>query len=141
MNDTTCTAQNACTRPQPDPDERLTLSQAARIAPGGPSPNCVWRWCRRGVVARTGDRVRLQHVRIGGKLFTSARWLDEFGQRLADADAKYFEIGDQESGDERSAVSPSQRRRARKPPSSRRGEQGDDALRERIRAELEAEGL
>jgi len=93
------------------------------------------------VIARSGERVRLQHVRIGGKLFTSARWLDEFGQRLANADAAYFEIGDQDSCAERAAGSPPQRRLARKLPSSGQGTQCDEARRERIRAELEAEGL
>lgn len=120
-------------------DERLTLSQAARIAPGSPTPNCIWRWCRRGVLARSGDRVRLQHVRIGGKLFTTARWLDEFGQRLADADAEYFEIMEEEPTAPSAEVTP--RRRARRLPPSRRSDQADEARRERIRAELEAEGL
>ena len=73
-------------------DEHLTLSEAAKIAPGRPSTNCIWRWCRRGVLARSGERVHLQHVRIGGKIFTTAQWLDEFGRRLAEADAAYFEL-------------------------------------------------
>jgi len=119
---------------------RLTLSQAARIAPGGPSPNCIWRWCRRGVIARSGDRVRLQHVRIGGKLFTTARWLDEFGQRLADADATYFELGDGEA-DEAPAESSSPQRRKKRPPPAAQSTDVDEARRARIREELEAEGL
>jgi hypothetical protein len=74
------------------PNEQITLSEAAKIAPGRPSTNCLWRWCRRGVLARTGERVRLQHTRIGGKIFTTAQWIDEFGRRLAEADAAYFEL-------------------------------------------------
>ena len=73
-------------------NEQITLSEAAKIAPGRPSTNCLWRWCRRGVLARTGERVRLQHTRVGGKIFTTAQWLDEFGRRLAEADAAYFEL-------------------------------------------------
>ena len=76
----------------PKPDEHLTLTQAAKIAPGRPSTNCLWRWCRRGVRSRGGERVRLQHIRIGGKIYTSARWLDEFGRALAEADQVYFDL-------------------------------------------------
>lgn len=73
-------------------DEHITLTQAANIAPGRPSSNCIWRWCRRGVRSRNGERVRLQHLRIGGKIFTTARWLEEFGRALAEADARYFDL-------------------------------------------------
>ena len=70
----------------------ISLTEAAKLAPGRPSINCVWRWCRKGVIARSGERIRLQHVRIGGKLFTTAQWVGEFGQRLADADTAYFDL-------------------------------------------------
>jgi len=72
-------------------DEYITLTQAAKLTPGRPSTNCLWRWCRRGVIARNGERIRLEHVRIGGKLFTQRRWLEEFGRRLASADSQYFD--------------------------------------------------
>lgn len=78
-------------------EDHLSLTDAAKIAPGRPSTNCIWRWCRRGVLARSGERVHLQHVRIGGKVFTKAQWLDDFGRRLADADAEYFRIRDDEA--------------------------------------------
>ena len=71
-------------------EELLTLSQAAQRAPGRPSSNCCWRWCRCGVLSRGGERVYLRHVRVGGRVYTSKQWLDEFGQTLAEADAKYF---------------------------------------------------
>lgn len=78
---------------QADPTERyISLTEVAKLAPGRPSTNCVWRWCRKGVKSRTGERVRLQHVRIGGMIFTSLMWLDEFGRKLADADAQYFDL-------------------------------------------------
>jgi len=70
--------------------ELISLGEAAKHSPGRPSANCVWRWCRKGVRARCGQRVRLRHVRVGGKIFTSARWVDEFGQQVAEADAAYF---------------------------------------------------
>jgi hypothetical protein len=74
-----------------DLDDYLTLGKAAAEAPGRPSSNAVWRWCRRGVVARGGARVRLQHVRLGGRVYTTRRWLREFGERLAAADAAHFD--------------------------------------------------
>ena len=73
-------------------DDYITLTQASKLAPGRPSINCIWRWCRKGVIARDGRRLRLEHVRMGGKLYTSAQWLAEFGQALAEADANYFNI-------------------------------------------------
>ena len=69
----------------------LTLIEASERTPGRPSANSLWRWCRKGVLTRKGDRIRLQHVRVGGKLFTSAKWMEEFGLRVAAADAEYFD--------------------------------------------------
>jgi len=72
-------------------DELIPLTQAAKLSPGRPSTNCVWRWCRKGVRARSGQRVRLQHVRVGSTIFTSRQWLEEFGQHVAAADTTYFD--------------------------------------------------
>lgn len=74
------------------PDQYLSLSDVAKLAPGRPSTNCVWRWCRKGVKARSSERIRLQHIRIGGQIYTAQPWLAEFGAKLADADARYFEL-------------------------------------------------
>ncbi|HRQ01000.1 MAG TPA: DUF1580 domain-containing protein [Terrimesophilobacter sp.] len=79
----------------PAAEEHITLSQAAKLAPGRPSPNCVWRWCREGVKAASGQRVRLKHVRFGSRIYTTRRWLNAFGLALAEADAIHFERGDQ----------------------------------------------
>lgn len=72
--------------------EYITLTEVANIAPGRPSTNCIWRWCRKGVLSRSGDRIRLQHVRIGGMIYSKSDWLEEFGSRLAEEDAKYFDL-------------------------------------------------
>lgn len=71
-------------------DGFLTLAQAARTLPGKVSPNCAWRWCRRGALARSGERVYLEHVRLGRRLLTKARWLERFGGSLTDHDGAYF---------------------------------------------------
>ena len=93
------------------PDEYISLTQVAKLAPGRLSTNCVWRWCRRGVKSRTGDRVHLQHVRLGGMIYSTREWLNDFGRQLAEADARYFERCDAaESG-----ASSGRRRRERSP--------------------------
>ncbi len=75
----------------PSLDEHITLTQAAKLAPGRPTPNCVWRWCREGVKAASGDRVRLRHTRFGSRIFTTRQWLNDFGRALAEADAAHFD--------------------------------------------------
>ncbi|MBX3403846.1 MAG: DUF1580 domain-containing protein [Phycisphaeraceae bacterium] len=74
-----------------DIDRYITLAKAAQAAPGRPSANAVWRWCRRGVLARSGERVRLRHIRQGGRVFTRIDWLEEFGTALAAADTAHFD--------------------------------------------------
>lgn len=72
-------------------DARITLAEAARIVPGNPHTSAVWRWARRGVKARSGQRVRLEHIRVGGRVFTTQAWIDAFGAQLAAADTAYFD--------------------------------------------------
>lgn len=117
----------------------LTLAKAAQAAPGRPSANAIWRWCRRGVLARSGERVRLQHIRQGGRVYTRIDWLEEFGARLAQADTAHF--------DARAEMPLPPRDPAYGPPSgrgSRRSKRAPDASAARqheIDAELDAEGL
>ncbi len=89
----------------------LSLAQAARIAPASPSPNTVWRWCRKGVKARTGQRVYLKHIRVGGKIFIEGPALERFFKALSDADAVYFAESDSAS----STVSDTDASRTRTP--------------------------
>lgn len=121
-------------------DAFLTLSQAAKIAPGRPSTNCMWRWCRRGVLSRSGHRVRLRHMRIGGKIFVAPAWIDDFGRALAEADAAYFD-----AKDEAAASVPHRSREYDAPtrPKRRRQTAASTACREfsEIDRELDAEGL
>jgi hypothetical protein len=69
----------------------LTLGQASRVSPGRTSTNTIWRWARKGVVARSGERIRLEHLRLGGKIFTTEQWMQDFGRKLATADAAHFD--------------------------------------------------
>ena len=91
----------------------LSLSQAAKVVPGRPSSNCLWRWCRRGVLSRSGERVYLRHVRVGGKVFTGKQWLDDFGQALAEADVAYFRRAKDDAYSPPQKPTPRRRRRER----------------------------
>jgi len=121
--------------------QHITLTEAAKITPGRPSTNCLWRWCRRGVMSRSGQRVRLEHVRIGGKIFTTARWVEEFGKALAEADASYFDLQDQdaETSGEPARARP-RRRTPRRRPTSRHIQQRQ-AAHDQANRELEEAGL
>lgn len=90
VTDVTRRAGNAGSDVHPDAAKWITLSQAAKEAPGRPSSNAVWRWCRRGVISRNGERVYLRHIRVGGKVLTRSEWVAEFGEKLAEADRRYF---------------------------------------------------
>ncbi len=68
----------------------VTLAAAARLSPGRPSANAVWRWCRKGIKSRSGIRIWLDHVRIGGRIFTTADAVRRFGEELARSDCAHF---------------------------------------------------
>jgi hypothetical protein len=120
-------------------DQYMTLTEVAKIAPGRPSTNAIWRWCRRGVLSRGGDRIRLQHVRIGGMIYTTAAWLEDFGRRLAEADAKYFDLCEATAEAARATEQPAPRRRRRVSPSQFEEQRRREL--EEIDRELDAEGL
>ena len=75
-------------------DRLISLSEAAKITPGRPHTATLTRWCRPGIKARTGERVRLRHWRVGRKIFTTAEALEEFFERTAEADLPHFENRD-----------------------------------------------
>ena len=72
-------------------DEFITLSEAARLVPGRPTACAVWRWCRVGVKIKNGDRIKLHHVRFGGRLFTTEAALRQFSIDAAAGDEAYFD--------------------------------------------------
>ena len=72
-------------------DSYITLTEAAKLSPGRPSSCAVWRWCRVGLKSRNGERIKLRHSRVGGRIFTTESDLSEFFRAVADADRQYFE--------------------------------------------------
>ena len=92
-----------------DQDELLSLGDAAHRCPGHVSQSAVWRWARVGLNSRNGNRIRLRHCRVGGRLYTSYAWLHNFFEALAEADAEYFA----RTAPSNEAPSPAQRRSSR----------------------------
>lgn len=68
----------------------LTLNQAAVKLPGRPHSSAVWRWCRRGIKTLRGNRIFLEHIRLGGQIFVTMEAVEEFGRQLAAADRTHF---------------------------------------------------
>jgi hypothetical protein len=64
----------------------LNLSAAARSLPGRDGKKVhaatLTRWALAGVVGASGERVRLEAVRIGGRWITSREALERFAERL-----------------------------------------------------------
>ncbi|MCW5769965.1 MAG: DUF1580 domain-containing protein [Phycisphaeraceae bacterium] len=118
----------------------ITLSDASQRATGRPSTSAVWRWCRRGVLARDGTRIRLEHRRVGGKIFTSSEWLDAFTKALTDADTAYFAAKQTaaEGAAPRAATfdAPKRPRRPRRPMTT-----GNPDRQRRVERDLREEGL
>jgi hypothetical protein len=85
----------------PHLDELIPLAKAARRLPNRPHVSALWRWCRLGIRGRGGDRVRLEHTRIGMRLYTTEAWLADFGRRLEEADREHFDARHVESGQHR----------------------------------------
>jgi len=74
----------------------ITLSAAAKLAPGRPSSCTIWRWCRNGIKARNGEQIRLRHFRVGGRIYTTPDALETFFIDVADADVEHFDATPQE---------------------------------------------
>ena len=64
----------------------LTLAEAAQLLPRTLATCTVWRWCVKGFYIRFVDEIiRLRHVRIGRKMFTTEEWLEQFIDDLSAA--------------------------------------------------------
>ena len=73
------------------PNALVSLSTAAKHCPGRPNASTLWRWARKGIKARSGVRIRLEHMRVGGKIFVTIESLSRFFENVAAADIEYFE--------------------------------------------------
>ena len=89
----------------------LSLSQATKVIPGNPNVCSVWRWIRRGVKCRNGLRIKLDHRRIGGKMFVTPTGLDDFFRRTAAADQEFYDQQDAQPEPVAKPASPSRRQR------------------------------
>lgn len=69
----------------------ITLTEAARRCPHQPHPASCHRWTRHGIRARNGQRIRLKHHRLGGRIYTTQIWLDAFAEAIVAADLEHFE--------------------------------------------------
>jgi hypothetical protein len=72
----------------------ITLTQATKLCPTRPHTATIWRWCRKGVKTRSGERIRLEHVRMGGRVLTTEENMLRFFKEVADSDTRYFESFD-----------------------------------------------
>lgn len=70
-------------------NDYLTCGQAADRTPHRVSSGTIWRWARKGIQARDGSVVRLQHIRIGGRVYTTEAWLQRFFEEVASADLRH----------------------------------------------------
>jgi transposase-like protein len=68
------------------PIARLTAEGLVPVAAAarklGVHPASVRRWCLRGASTATGGRVRLEHVRLPGKLLTTLAAVERFTQAI-----------------------------------------------------------
>jgi hypothetical protein len=61
----------------------IPLSQVSKVLKRKFQPSTIWRWCRDGIMTSTGQRVRLEHVRLGRGFFTSIARVQAFAEVLA----------------------------------------------------------
>jgi hypothetical protein len=67
-------------------EKLIPVSEAARIFPSDCGerrhPSTVIRWALNGIIGPNGDRVKLEHVRIGRGWFTSVEAMHRFSEAL-----------------------------------------------------------
>jgi hypothetical protein len=65
----------------PEHETRITLTEAAKIAPGRPHNATLFRWCFDGCRG-----VRLEYERCGRRIFTTPEALRRFSRKLTAQD-------------------------------------------------------
>lgn len=93
-------------------ESALSLTQAAGLLPLGrfgsrPTLSCVLRWILTGVKSPSGELVRLEALRLGGRWVTSREAIQRFAERLtprfADAPATPRSPGKRRKASDRAA--------------------------------------
>lgn len=75
---------DAATAQNRDKDAHISFAEAAAEVPGQPHEMTVRRWWSDGLQGGHGQ-IHLRAVKIGGRRFTTRRWLDEFFHQLRQA--------------------------------------------------------
>jgi hypothetical protein len=70
-----------------NPDELLPAPEGVKLFPKNgrgkpPAVHTFIRWCRKGLKASDGTIVKLEHVKIGGNLYTTREAVSRFISRL-----------------------------------------------------------
>jgi hypothetical protein len=86
-------------------EQLLSLAEAARKIPsikksGTIHPSAITRWIHQGVLTKSGNRVKLEALKVGQGYFTSAEALDRF----------FAEVGDNQSSPSDPNPSPKSKR-------------------------------
>lgn len=66
--------------------EFLTMSETLRWVSPRISAGTLWRWIRYGLKTSSGRSVHLRHIELGGGLYTTTKWLNEFFLAVTAAD-------------------------------------------------------
>ena len=69
----------------------ISLAQASKLCPGRLSIQSIWRWCRKGIKSKSGERIHLEHYRVGGKLYTTENDLQNFFKNVTESDKLHFQ--------------------------------------------------
>lgn len=72
-------------------EDRVSLAEAGRLVATNPArpvdPTTVGRWCQRGILLPDGQRVKLEHLKVGQRFCTTRQALARFIARQTAADA------------------------------------------------------
>ena len=65
-------------------DEPIDCKGACSILPYNPSTKVLYNWMKKGVTNNfTKEHVILQSGSVGGRLFTTRRWLNQFNELIS----------------------------------------------------------
>lgn len=93
-------------------NDLLTFAQAARLCPVEVAPHSVWRWARKGLTSRSGETMRLEHVRVGRRIFIPRDALGRFFEAVALSDTRQGSEARQSVPARETKRPPKQRKRA-----------------------------